>query len=335
MASAPLTVQCLPACLLESLADDGFAAGLDDPGAGEQPALAEPVVAHAGGVVLEVAEGGVQLVLLDAGEGERAGGGRDAVDVAVAGVFQPGGEPFVFVVQQHELQQAGEVVDVLAGVVEVHDLGGPGELAGGDAPDPGCAVAEDGELPDVVRAAADALGLDQAGERAGGLEGGDDAGGVPVADRAAVVAGPVLGEEDGELDLAGAGAPVFAFPLPAGVSFEVMGTPVPSMTAYSLSGAGEGGSGTSFRAAMSRARSRPAAARAAPLASAARSTRLAVSRTPARSPSRLAAPANGPATAARSFIAARPGDIDVPATPSSARAGRGRACRPRSDTRRA
>ena len=42
--------------LLESLADDGFAAGLHDAGADEQAALAEPVVAHAGGVVLEVAE---------------------------------------------------------------------------------------------------------------------------------------------------------------------------------------------------------------------------------------------------------------------------------------
>jgi hypothetical protein len=45
---------------------------------------------------------------------------------------------------------------VLAGVEQVHDLGGLGELAGGDAPDPGRAVAEDGDLADVVRAAADA-----------------------------------------------------------------------------------------------------------------------------------------------------------------------------------
>jgi hypothetical protein len=72
---------------------------------------------------------------------------------------------------------------------------------------------------------------------------------------------------------------------------------------------------------MSRARSRPAAASAVPLASAARSTRLAVSRTPASFSSSRAAPANGPAAAARSFIAARPGDIDVPATPSSSSRG--------------
>jgi hypothetical protein len=100
-----------------------------------------------------------------------------------------------------------------------------------------------------------------------------------------------------------------------------MGTPVPSMTAYSLPGSGDGGSGTSLRPAMSAARSRVAAACAVPLASAARSTRLTVSRTPARSSSSPAAPANGPAAAARSVIAASPGDKDIPATPSSASRG--------------
>src|SRR5260221_338827 len=59
---------------------------------------------------------------------------------------------------------------------------------------------------------------------------------------------------------------------------------------------------------MSRARSRPAAARPAPLASAARSTRLAVSRTPARSSSSPAAPLNGTAAAARPSPARGPPD---------------------------
>src|SRR5258708_202287 len=77
--------------LLEALADDGFAAGLDDAGTGEEAALAEPVVAHAGGVVLEVAEGSVDLVLLHAFEGVLAGRPDDAVDVAVVEVLQPGG----------------------------------------------------------------------------------------------------------------------------------------------------------------------------------------------------------------------------------------------------
>ena len=100
-----------------------------------------------------------------------------------------------------------------------------------------------------------------------------------------------------------------------------MGTPVPSMAAYSLSGSGDGGSGTSLRAVMSAARSRPAAALAAPLASAALSTRLTVRRTPARSSSSPAAFANGPAAAARSLIAVSPGDRDAPSTSSSASRG--------------
>ena len=115
--------------------------------------------------------------------------------------------------------------------------------------------------------------------------------------------------------------PSSPFPSRPAVSLEVMGTPVPSMTAYSLSGSGDGGSGTSFRAAIRAARPRAAAATAPPLASAARSARLTVSLTPASSSSRAAACANGTAAAARSFIAARPGDIDAPAAPSSASLG--------------
>jgi hypothetical protein len=88
-----------------------------------------------------------------------------------------------------------------------------------------------------------------------------------------------------------------------------------------MSGSGHGGSGTIFRPAISADRSRTASAAAVPLASAARSTRLAVSRTPARSSSSPAAFANGPAAAALSFIAVRPGDRDAPATPSSASRG--------------
>jgi hypothetical protein len=55
--------------LLEALADDGLAAGLDDAGAHEQAALAEPVVAHPGSVVEEVAEFPFDLGLLDAFQG--------------------------------------------------------------------------------------------------------------------------------------------------------------------------------------------------------------------------------------------------------------------------
>jgi hypothetical protein len=68
----------------------------------------------------------------------------------VVQVLHAGGELFVLPVQQHELQGPGEVVEVLAGVVEIHDLGRCGKLGGGDVPDPGCAVAQDGELADML-----------------------------------------------------------------------------------------------------------------------------------------------------------------------------------------
>ena len=67
----------------------------------------------------------------------------------------------------------------------------------------------------VVRAAADALGHDQALERGGGLEGGDVAGRGVVPDRVAAGVQLVLGEEDGHLDLAGAGAAVLALAVAA------------------------------------------------------------------------------------------------------------------------
>ena len=98
----------------------------------------------------------------------------DAVDAAVVEVLQAGGEPFLLAVAQHELEPTGEVVEVLAGVVEVDDLGG-GEFRGGDAPDPGGAIAEDGELADVI-GAPDPFRFHQVPERGGGLEGRDDAG---------------------------------------------------------------------------------------------------------------------------------------------------------------
>src|SRR5207248_1791475 len=148
-------------------------------------------------------------------QGVAADGGLDPADVAVVEVVQAGGEPLVLAVQQHELQGAGEAVQVLAGVEQVDDLGGAGELVAGDVPDPGGTVADDGHLPDVIGAAADALGPGQAREGAGGLEGGDVAGGGPVADGIALVVDLALGEEDGHLDLAGACPAVGVLAVPA------------------------------------------------------------------------------------------------------------------------
>jgi hypothetical protein len=96
------------------------------------------------------------------------------------------------------------------------DLGGLGELATGDVPDPGDAVAQNRELADVTGAEASAFCFHEVREDAGGLEGGDVAAGIPVPDRVAVVIELVLGEEDGELDFAGAGAAVLSFTVPAG-----------------------------------------------------------------------------------------------------------------------
>jgi hypothetical protein len=61
---------------------------------------------------------------------------------------------------------------VLAGVVEVDYFGGGGVELAGQVPDPGCAIAEDDELADVLGAAADALGVQKDAEPVGGLEGG-------------------------------------------------------------------------------------------------------------------------------------------------------------------
>ena len=195
---------------------------------------------------------------------------------------------------------------MLAGVVEADDLGGPGELRGGDVPDPGGAVAEDGELADVVRAAADAPGPDQVPERRAGskvamtLAEARSRTGQPSASSLSRV------KKTASLASRVRARPSSPFPSRPAVSFAVMGTPVPSMAAQSLSGSGDGGRGTTFREAMSRAS--PAAARL---------PRTARPRRPGRS--------------------SRPGRATstCPRRRAHRRAGPGRARSPRSGTRRA
>lgn len=97
---------------------------------------------------------------------------------------------------------------MFTGVVEVHDGGGFGQDRGGQVPDPGRAVTEDDELADVIGAAAAGLGRYQGGELGGGGEAAHIAGGVRVAHRSPVGVDPGLGEQGGEFDLAGSGAPV-------------------------------------------------------------------------------------------------------------------------------
>jgi hypothetical protein len=61
-------------------------------------------------------------------------------------------------------------VQVLAGVEHVDDLGGLGEVLGGEVPDPGGAVAQDGELADVPGAAPAGFGGHQHAEACGGAK---------------------------------------------------------------------------------------------------------------------------------------------------------------------
>lgn len=91
------------------------------------------------------------------------------------------------------------------------------------------AVGADGELADMIGAAADALCSHHVAEHGRGLEGGDVTAGVPVPHRVAVLVDVVLGEEHGELDLAGACPSVLALSSRPAVSFAVMVTPVPSI----------------------------------------------------------------------------------------------------------
>ena len=78
------------------------------------------------------------------------------------------------------------------------------------------AVAEHDELADVLGAAAAGLGRHQGGERLGGGEAAQGAGGVGVAHRPAVFVEGGLGEQAGEFDLAGAGPAVGALAGPVG-----------------------------------------------------------------------------------------------------------------------
>jgi hypothetical protein len=68
-------------------------------------------------------QGCVQLILLGAHERIDPGSLADAVDVAVVQVVQAAGQPVAALADEHQIEDAGEVVQVLADVVEAHDLG--------------------------------------------------------------------------------------------------------------------------------------------------------------------------------------------------------------------
>ena len=78
-------------------------------------------------------------------------------------------------------------MQVLVGVVDVHDVGGVRVEVRGHSPDPSGAVAEGDELPEMLIAAAQVFGLDQAGEGVLAVEGEGVARGSGVGSRPAWV----------------------------------------------------------------------------------------------------------------------------------------------------
>jgi hypothetical protein len=106
----------------------------------------------------------------------------------------------------------------LAGVEVGESVGQPAWLV----------IAEDDELADVLGAAAAGLGVHEGGELLDRVEGVYVAGGGRVAYRPAALVAGGLGEQAGELDLAGADPPVGALPARSAAATGTTGTPVPS-----------------------------------------------------------------------------------------------------------
>jgi hypothetical protein len=120
---------------LEPLADDRLAAGLDHAGADEHAQGAEVLISHPVGIGLEVGQGLVSLGGQAADELQAAAGGQQGGDVPGVELGEALGEPVVAVAAEQPGGEGGQLVDVLAGVVEVDDLGGGGEVLAGQVPD--------------------------------------------------------------------------------------------------------------------------------------------------------------------------------------------------------
>ena len=120
--------------LFRAVDDDRLYCSFDVAGADEHAQLLEAGVAHPVRVALEVAELLIQFLGLDAFEGVLPGGGDDGLDVAGVELVAAVGEPLARV-GGDEGEVVRQVGEVLAGVEQVDDLGGLGELAGGNVPD--------------------------------------------------------------------------------------------------------------------------------------------------------------------------------------------------------
>jgi hypothetical protein len=97
------------------------------PGADEHAQAAEVGVAHPVGAVLEVGQLLVAFASQRAGELQVPSGGEQGGDITGAGFGEALGEPVRVTFAQEAGGEVSEAVDVLAGVVEVDDLGGGGK----------------------------------------------------------------------------------------------------------------------------------------------------------------------------------------------------------------
>lgn len=136
-----------------------FAAGCGGAGADEHGVIAQVGVAHAVGVGFEIGQLFVGVAGGVAGEHKAGGLGNEGVDVIGVEVGEPDGQPVGVTLAENGCERGGEIVQVLAGVVDVHDRGGFGRDRGGPVPDPGGAVAEHHQLADVIGAAAASFGV--------------------------------------------------------------------------------------------------------------------------------------------------------------------------------
>ena len=87
-----------------ALRDDGFASRFHGAGSYEHSELAEVGVTHPVSVVLEVAQGGLEVAGFLAGQGEGTGGSADRLDVAVIQLSQAGGQLVFLAAAEHEFQ---------------------------------------------------------------------------------------------------------------------------------------------------------------------------------------------------------------------------------------
>ena len=93
------------------------------------------LISHPVGIGLEVGQGLVSLGGQAADELQAAAGGQQGGDVPGVELGEALGEPVVAVAAEQPGGEGGQLVDVLAGVVEVDDLGGGGEVLAGQVPD--------------------------------------------------------------------------------------------------------------------------------------------------------------------------------------------------------